>query len=126
MGPLACAPILVPVAVFERGPEGSDQSSSGCHRVRRQPVLIGRDPSADIWLPDHRVSWHHASFERSGPRSEYIVFDAGSRNGVTVDRLRLPAWTARRVMSFAVIGFGPLEFVFVDGQDALGWLAAIE
>jgi pSer/pThr/pTyr-binding forkhead associated (FHA) protein len=52
--------------------------------VREQPVppaggIIGRDPGADICLPDDSVSRSHARLERAA--SGYLVRDLDSRNG---------------------------------------------
>jgi len=44
-----------------------------------RPLLLGRDPDADVRYDDHRVSRHHASIRFDGER--WLVEDLQSRNG---------------------------------------------
>ena len=46
-------------------------------------VLVGRDPEAELVLPDAGVSWHHATIEDRG--DSHVVVDMGSTNGTTVN-----------------------------------------
>lgn len=50
-------------------------------------MLVGRDPGADLMLPDAGVSWHHAMIEDRG--DSHVVVDLGSTNGTTVNGRRL-------------------------------------
>lgn len=56
-------------------------------------VSVGRDPQADILLDDSTVSRAHAVFLRVG--GEFVVSDAGSLNGVYVNRRRVERATLR-------------------------------
>jgi hypothetical protein len=50
-------------------------------------LSIGRGPHNDVVVPDHRVSWNHALILNQGDRIR--VRDLGSRNGTTVDGVRI-------------------------------------
>lgn len=50
-------------------------------------VLVGRDPEAELVLPDTSVSWHHATIEDRG--DSHVVVDMGSTNGTTVNGEKL-------------------------------------
>ncbi len=50
-------------------------------------MLVGRDPEADLVLPDAGVSWHHAMIEDRG--DSRVVVDLGSTNGTTVNGRKL-------------------------------------
>lgn len=60
------------------------------------PVLLGRDPAADVTLDHPLVSWHHARLQRQG--SQALVEDLGSTNGTFLD--------GRRVQGQTVLGVG--------------------
>jgi len=49
--------------------------------------LIGRDPQADVVIPDARVSWQHAMVRLDGGR--WILADNGSTNGTYADGQRV-------------------------------------
>jgi len=55
----------------------------GLRRAVEGNVLVGRDPQAELTLPDAGVSWHHAMIEDQG--GSYLVVDLGSTNGTTVN-----------------------------------------
>ena len=46
-------------------------------------MLVGRDPEAELVIPDAGVSWHHAMIEDRG--DSHVVVDLGSTNGTTVN-----------------------------------------
>jgi transcriptional regulator with PAS, ATPase and Fis domain len=46
-------------------------------------VVIGRDPAADVCVPEQAVSRYHARITRQGDR--WVLSDLGSRNGTMVD-----------------------------------------
>jgi phage tail-like protein len=63
------------------GPRGS--------RIYRLPpgeTIIGSSPSADVFLPDARVTGAHARITLSG--NEILLTDLGSRNGTYLDKAR--------------------------------------
>jgi len=49
----------------------------------KSTVLIGRDPSADVCVPEQAVSRQHARIAFDGTR--WVLTDLGSRNGTMVD-----------------------------------------
>ena len=56
-------------------------------------VSLGRSPDCDIVLDDMTVSRHHAEFVSS--HAAHLVKDAGSRNGVLVNREKVTEATLR-------------------------------
>lgn len=50
-------------------------------------MVIGRDPTCDLWVDDPSVSRRHARFVASGRR--YSVEDLGSRNGTLVNGIQV-------------------------------------
>jgi ABC transport system ATP-binding/permease protein len=64
-------------------------SGPGVTRVLRAGSVyrIGRDPLADIALTEPRVSWQHATVERTN--DGWLLLDTGSTNGTYVGRQRV-------------------------------------
>jgi pSer/pThr/pTyr-binding forkhead associated (FHA) protein len=56
-------------------------------------VSVGRDPHCDILLDDSTVSRSHATFRRFG--DGYVIDDAGSLNGIYVNRERVDSAVLR-------------------------------
>jgi hypothetical protein len=117
---------LVPRGSLERlaGPGLLVAHDARVHRIRSvtggslwDPIVVGRDPGCDVWLDDRQISRHHATFERTTDRGDYLLLDAGSRNGVFVDGLRVPPWSVKRVHSHAVVELGRLGFLFLTQRD---------
>lgn len=52
-------------------------------------LFIGRDPKAELVLPDPGVSWRHAMLEDRG--GAWVVVDLGSTNGVAINGRKEPA-----------------------------------
>jgi pSer/pThr/pTyr-binding forkhead associated (FHA) protein len=67
--------------------------------------LVGRDPEADIVVPDACVSWQHAVLRREGDR--WVLADNGSTNGTFVNEQRV---TTARLADGDTIGFGDTTF----------------
>ena len=67
--------------------------------------LVGRDPDADIVVPDACVSWQHAVLRREGGR--WMLADNGSTNGTFVNERRI---TAAPLAEGDTIGFGDTTF----------------
>jgi DNA-binding NtrC family response regulator len=62
----------------------------GVETVRLEPgdeIVVGREPPADIVIPDGSLSRRHARFVAS--REEIIVEDLGSTNGTRLERRRI-------------------------------------
>ena len=66
---------------------------------------LGRDPQAEICLPDSSVSWQHAELRIDGPAGAVAVGDAGTAGGTFVGQQRIQQWQA--VGAADVIRIGP-------------------
>src|SRR5215469_9719184 len=64
-------------------------TGSGVSQVLRAGSVyrIGRDPLAEIAVTESRVSWQHATVERTN--DGWLLLDTGSTNGTYVDRQRV-------------------------------------
>jgi transcriptional regulator with GAF, ATPase, and Fis domain len=56
---------------------------SPAYPFTKPAVVIGRDPGADVCVPEQAVSRYHARITRQGER--WVLSDLGSRNGTMVD-----------------------------------------
>jgi pSer/pThr/pTyr-binding forkhead associated (FHA) protein len=65
---------------------GDDGSVVKRWDIGEQPVTIGRDPTADLVIPDDALSRHHFTISRDG--EHYVLKDLGSQNGTSVDGQR--------------------------------------
>ncbi len=83
--------------------------------VVRDPVLIGRGPSADVPLDDHRLSREHATVRFDG--ESWHVTDLKSRNGVFVDGARIEG--ARTFEDPHTLRLGSSVFVFTRNLGPL-------
>lgn len=76
-------------------------------------VLIGRDPSCDIHLPDRQVSRRHATVRRSA--GGYVVIDHESKNGTWVNGVPV-AGTARLRDGDELSVAARFKLFFVDAE----------
>ena len=85
-------------------------------KVEETGFLIGRAEDANLILPEHYVSRHHAriSLQDDG----YIVQDLGSRNGTRLNNEELDG-ESRPIRHEDVISIGTIDMRFVD---SLEWL----
>lgn len=85
-------------------------------KVEESGFLIGRAEDANLILPEHYVSRHHAriSFKEDG----YIVQDLGSRNGTRFNNEDLDA-EPRPLKHEDIISIGAIDMCFIDSLD---WL----
>ena len=70
-------------------------------------VVIGREPPADVCVPEQAVSRQHARIAFDGTR--WILSDLGSRNGTYLDGRRIDPSTPYRITRGSKIGFGKPE-----------------
>ena len=84
----------------------SDQSGRRVS-LGAEPLVIGRDPSCGLCLPNDSVSRRHARIELSG--GDYVVTDLQSTAGTEVNGARVNSAPLR---DGDRIGFGPAVFVF--------------
>jgi ABC transport system ATP-binding/permease protein len=84
---------------------------------RTQPFGIGRDPSSQLQVFDHRISRNHARIEyRLG---EFIVTDLGSTNGTVVNGRRISGPTVLRPGDQLEVGnMGTVRFRFEQTTGA--------
>jgi len=76
-------------------------------------VVVGRAASADVVVPDPRVSGVHAILQENGPR--WVVVDEGSKNGTAVDGRRLVPGRPRALRTGSVLRVGPVDLVVEVG-----------
>ena len=60
------------------------QAAPKVYRIEKPVINIGRQLSNDIIVEDKRVSRYHAQIKFS-PNGQFIIFDLGSTNGITVN-----------------------------------------
>lgn len=72
-----------------------------------EPLVVGREPSCGLCLPNEGVSRQHARIELSG--GDYVVTDLRSANGTQVNGARVVSAPLR---DGDRVGFGPAVFVF--------------
>ena len=77
-------------------------------------VLIGRDPSSTITLPDKRVSRRHASISPRG--AEFLIEDLGSVNGTMVNNRPVRRQTLKPGDEIR-IGSTRLEFAILTHEE---------
>lgn len=102
------------------GPEPSAESLEGrLFPVRKRQggpfadrIGVGRARNADVSLPLPRVSKYHAYFSRDEGSGGYLLTDAGSKNGTSIDDAPLDARVSRAVSDGAEVHFGPYVFLF--------------
>jgi pSer/pThr/pTyr-binding forkhead associated (FHA) protein len=63
--------------------------------LREHTVLIGRDASCAIRIPDERVSRRHLQVGYDNRGDRHFALDVGSENGVTVNGIRLQRGSLR-------------------------------
>jgi pSer/pThr/pTyr-binding forkhead associated (FHA) protein len=77
-------------------------------------VTVGRAPDNDVVIPDRSISRRHAFLKR-GPDGGYLVLDAGSSNGTTVNGASVlvkGAGPPTAVRPGDTLRVGALEFTF--------------
>jgi pSer/pThr/pTyr-binding forkhead associated (FHA) protein len=84
----------------------SPNTPAGVELAFKNPerVLIGRDATSDVRLPDASVSQRHASLRRRG--TGYAVFDENSSNGTFVNQTRLAAGASHAVSDGDIVTVG--------------------
>jgi pSer/pThr/pTyr-binding forkhead associated (FHA) protein len=84
----------------------SPNTPTGVELAFKNPerVLIGRDASSDVRLPDASVSQKHASLRRRG--GGYAVVDENSSNGTYVNHIRLAAGASHLLSDGDIISVG--------------------
>jgi pSer/pThr/pTyr-binding forkhead associated (FHA) protein len=94
----------MPYAAFVlRTPQGPGQT----YPLNREVIHIGRHTSNDIVINERRVSRYHAEIRFE--RGQFVLYDLGSLNGVSVNG----AMTRQAVLRNGdIIALGSYSFVF--------------
>ena len=92
---------------------GSGTPTAESRELAEGRTVIGRQPGCGIVIQDSAASRHHAAIDVSGPLATLV--DLGSRNGTTVNGLRIGAATP--LFPGDTIGIGALHIVY-RGVDA--------
>jgi DNA-binding winged helix-turn-helix (wHTH) protein len=71
-------------------------------------LIVGRDPSLELWLDSPRVSRRHARLSVAG--TSVTIEDLGSKNGTYVGDRRITSPTV--LLPGDEVRFGPFKFVF--------------
>ncbi len=113
--------------VEETLPHGKDfglaeTTSFEVHPLAKKPgasfpdrITIGRTPNNDIVIVDHSVSRFHAYLRFDG--KEWLVADAGSKNGSWLGSAGLEARKERKLTSKAVVRIGDVDLTFYLAND---------
>jgi len=78
-------------------------------------ITIGRTPNNDVVIADHSVSRFHAYVRQDGP--QWVVADAGSKNGSWLDKHRLEPRKERTLASRSVLRIGEVDMTFIVAGD---------
>lgn len=91
---------------------------------KRSEVVLGRDPTSDVQVPERSVSKTHARITLSEPSAEAgpgsrarpnaSLTDLGSQNGTRINGHTLPAQRAHVLLSGDVIDLGDVSLLFLD------------
>ena len=101
---------------------GPDQGQELILTEFDRAYALGRAPNADLPLSDHDASRRHVEIIRRG--AQILVRDLGSKNGASLDGVRLVAHRDTPWPLHAVLSLGASEFGFED--PVLAALAEIE
>lgn len=63
--------------------------------LTRRQVIIGRDETCTLQIPDERISRRHLRIAYDPRTDRHVAVDVGSSNGVTVNGARLVRGTER-------------------------------
>jgi pSer/pThr/pTyr-binding forkhead associated (FHA) protein len=78
-------------------------------------ITIGRTDNNDIMIPDHSISRFHAYVRRDG--SEWVVADAGSKNGSWLAGSLLAPRKERPLSPRSELRFGDVNLLFYPAAD---------
>ena len=78
-------------------------------------ITIGRTPNNDVVIAEHSVSRLHAYVRLDG--TQWLVADAGSKNGSWLDKHRLEPRMERTLASRSVLRLGDVDLTFVAAGD---------
>ncbi len=79
-------------------------------------VVIGRDPEADVCIPEQAVSRYHARISRHGD-GRWVLSDLGSRNGTMVDGAFITADVELEHLHEIRVGDAIFKFVAANAEQ---------
>ena len=90
--------------------------------LREHTVIIGRDESCAIRIPDERVSRRHLQVGYDSRGDRHFALDVGSENGVTVNGIRLQRGSLQSLDSGDEIRIGrsSLRYVWHGTPPSVG------
>jgi serine phosphatase RsbU (regulator of sigma subunit) len=88
------------------------------------PATIGRHPECDVRLDDDAVSKRHATV--SPRESGWAIVDLGSRNGTTIDGVRLEANRVSPLDEFDLLRIGPYSFRVGYGESRTAGVSTLD
>lgn len=116
--------LVAPVLGQRRGPRAIE-----VYPLMKKPgasfadmITVGRTANNDVVLRDVTVSRFHAYFRRR-TENEWVMADAGSRNGSELDGAPLEARREREIRSGAPVRIGDLELTFYVASELFDVLA---
>jgi hypothetical protein len=86
-------------------------------------ITIGRTPNNDIVVTDASISRLHAYVKADG--RQWLVADAGSKNGSWLDRLPLEARKEKRLATRMVLRLGDVDLTFYLAEDLFSALGGV-
>jgi hypothetical protein len=128
-----------PVPVLPLGTKDSsgvgttDDAPLTAFAVRRRPsstnpfVGVGRLDGNDVGIPDFTISKFHAFFT-DDHNSMWLLQDAGSKNGTSVDGVAVPSkgqGPPTRVVSGSTVRFGSVTLAFLDAASFMQLVARL-
>jgi hypothetical protein len=91
-------------------------------------ITVGRAPDNDVIVPDVSISRFHA-FVKEGTRGQWLMQDAGSTNGTTVNGHSVPRQghgPATELTSGDDVRLGQVELTFLDGNALVSFALRLE
>lgn len=85
------------------------------HHTEENSVRIGRSNKCEFNIPREDLSREHCLFEIID--DEYFVTDLGSKNGITVDRVRIEVNTRTKITSESVVVLSNLYTFKINGFE---------
>jgi len=91
-------------------------------------ITVGRTADNDLVIPDLSISRFHA-FVKQGPRGEWLIHDAGSTNGSTLNGRSVPqqgAGSAAELKSGDDVRLGQVELTFLEAEAMIAFALKVE
>jgi len=90
-------------------------TESFTHHSSENSVRIGRSQKCEFNIPREDLSREHCLFEVVD--NEYFVTDLGSKNGITIDRIRIDQNVRTKITNDSVVVFSNLYTLKINGFE---------